>query len=156
MEITLNATERVDKSKTTKLELPKSLTGIEGLDDITIGGLPKNRPTLIVGKPGCGKTVMAMEFIINGIVKFNEPGVFMTFEEKTEELIMNIESFGYELNTLLTENKIYLEHLQIDQNEIQITGTYNIDGLFVRLEQAIKKVNARRMVLDSLDTLFSG
>ena len=143
-----------NKLKAPKFKFPKSLTGIEGLDDITTGGLPKNRPTLLLGNTGCGKTIMAMEFIVNGITMFNEPGVFMAFEEKTDELEMNVKSLGYDLRTHLAENKIYLEHANINRDEMVETGKYDIEGLFVRLEQAIKKVKAKRVVLDSLDTLF--
>ena len=145
-----------NKSKASNFIFPKSLTGIQGLDEITSGGLPKNRPTLLLGNTGCGKTIMAMEFLVNGIVKFNEPGVFMAFEEKTEELIVNVHSLGYELNKHLAENKIYLEHISINRAEVLETGKYSIEGLFVRLEQAINKVTATRVVLDSLDTLFYG
>jgi circadian clock protein KaiC len=148
--------QKVKKSKTSNFKFPKSLTGIQGLDDITTGGIPKNRPTLLLGNTGCGKTIMAMEFLINGIVKFNEPGIFMTFEEKTDELVLNVESLGFDLNTHLAENKIYLEHVEINREEIFETGKYNIEGLFVRLGQAIDKVKAKRVVLDSLDTLFYG
>src|SRR5688572_13923357 len=107
-----------NKSKVSNFIFPKSLTGIQGLDEITSGGLPKNRPTLLLGNTGCGKTIMAMEFLVNGIVKFNEPGVFMAFEEKTEELIVNVHSLGYELNRHLSENKIYLEHVSTNRAEI--------------------------------------
>lgn len=144
------------KLKATNFIFPKSLTGIQGLDEITTGGLPKNRPTLLLGNTGCGKTIMAMEFLVNGIAMLNEPGVFMAFEEKTEELIVNVNSLGYDLNKRLAENKIYLEHVQVNQDEILETGKYSIGGLFVRLEQAINKVKAKRVVLDSLDTLFYG
>lgn len=140
----------------TQFKLPKSLTGIEGLDDITTGGLPKNRPTLLLGNTGCGKTIMAMEFIVNGITMFDEPGVFMAFEEKTDELEMNVKSLGYDLRAHLAENKIYLEHVSVSRDEVVETGKYDMEGLFVRLEQAINKVKAKRVVLDSLDTLFYG
>src|ERR1035437_1021799 len=144
------------KSKKSNFIFPKSLTGIQGLDDITTGGLPKNRPTLLLGNTGCGKTIMAMEYIVNGIVMFNEPGVFMAFEEKTDELVVNVKSLGYDLDTHLANNKIYLEHVQLNRDEILETGKYDIEGLFVRLGQAIDKVKAKRVVLDSLDTLFYG
>ena len=144
------------KPQNTRFKLPKSLTGIEGLDDITTGGLPKNRPTLLLGNTGCGKTIMAMEFIVNGITMFDEPGVFMAFEEKTDELEMNVKSLGYDLKAHIAENKIYLEHVNISRDKAVETGKYDIEGLFVRLEQAIKKVKAKRVVLDSLDTLFYG
>lgn len=156
MENKLNSTEKINPIKTPKLELIKSRTGILGLDDITYGGIPKNRPTLLVGPIGSGKTVIALEYIINGIVMFNEPGVFMTFEEKADELLVNSATLGYDLGTLIDEKKVYLEHLHIDHNEIQETGKYNIEGLFLRLGQAIDKVKAKRVALDSLDTLFSG
>jgi circadian clock protein KaiC len=110
------------KSKTSNpiaigFKFPKSSTGIQGLDDITTGGLPKNRPTLLLGNTGCGKTIMAMEFLVNGIVMFDEPAVFMAFEEKTDELVLNVKSLGYDLDTHLANNKIYLEHVQVDRNE---------------------------------------
>jgi circadian clock protein KaiC len=135
--------------------LEKSPTGIKGLDEITFGGIPKNRPTLIVGGIGSGKTFLSMQFILKGISEFNEPGVFMTFEEKAQELMTNVSNLGYDLKKLVTDNKIYLEHLHIGQYEIQESGKYNIDGLFIRIEQAIKKTNAKRIVFDSLDSLFS-
>ena len=147
---------RIIKSKTSNFKFPKSITGIQGLDDITTGGLPKHRPTLLLGNTGCGKTIMAMEFLVNGIVMLNEPGVFMAFEEKTDELAVNVKSLGYDLDKHLSENKIYLEHVQVSSDEMLETGNYSIEGLFVRLEQAINKVNAKRVVLDSLDTLFYG
>jgi len=143
-----------DKSKASDFTFAKSLTGIQGLDDITMGGLPKNRPTLLLGNTGCGKTIMAMEFLINGIVIFDEPGVFMAFEEKAEELIVNVNSLGYDLKKHISENRLYLEHVQINQTQIFETGKYSIQGLFIRMEEAIDKVNAKRVVLDSLDTLF--
>jgi circadian clock protein KaiC len=143
-------------NKTSTLKLSKSLTGIHGLDDITTGGIPRNRPTLLLGNTGCGKTIMAVEFLVNGITLFDEPGVFMAFEEKTEELTANVRSLGYDLSTYVASNKIYLEHVQINRDEITEAGKYDIEGLFVRLQQAISKVKAKRVVLDSLDTLFYG
>lgn len=147
---------RGNKSKAVNFKFPKVLTGIQGLDDITMGGLPKNRPTLLLGNTGCGKTIMAMEFIVNGIVKYDEPAVFMAFEEKADELVMNVKSLGFNLDKHLADNRIYLEHVQVSREEILETGKYDIEGLFVRLEQAINKVKAKRVVLDSLDTLFYG
>ncbi len=149
----------MQKTKRTKkliFKFPKSITGIHGLDEITMGGLPKNRPTLLLGNTGCGKTILAMEFIVNGIVMFNEPGVFMAFEEDKEELILNVESLGYNLARHIAENNIYIEHVHISNDFVKETGSYNIEGLFVRLGQAIDKVKAKRVVLDSLDTLFYG
>ncbi len=147
--------ERKTTPKSANFEFPKSLTGIKGLDDITTGGLPKNRPTLLLGNTGCGKTIIAMEFLVNGIVLFDEPAVFMAFEEKTDELVLNVKSLGLNLEKHLANNKIYLEHVQLDR-EVLETGKYDIEGLFVRLGQAIDKVKAKRVVLDSLDTLFYG
>nr|WP_294937137.1 circadian clock protein KaiC [uncultured Flavobacterium sp.] len=147
---------KANKSKPANFIFPKSPTGIKGLDDITTGGLPKNRPTLVLGNTGCGKTIMAMEFLVNGILMSDEPGVFMAFEEKTDELAVNVKSLGYNLDKHVADNKIYLEHVQIDRDEIVETGKYDLDGLFVRLEYAIDKVKAKRVVLDSLDTLFYG
>ena len=145
-----------EKLKTNNYKFPKSKTGIPGLDDMTNGGIPKNRPTLLLGNTGSGKTIMAMEFLINGIVLFDEPGVFLAFEEQTDELMQNVESFEYNLAEHLANNKIYIEHLQINLDVIKETGKYDLEGLFVRLDQAIKKVNAKRVVLDSLDSLFYG
>ena len=138
-----------------RYKLMKSSTGIKGFDEITFGGLPLNRPTLLVGSIGSGKTFMAMEYIINGIEMYNEPGVFMTFEEKADELLENVSSLGYDINRFIENKTIYLEHLEIGSNISKEVGTYKIDGLFIRLEQAIDKVNAKRVVLDSLDTLFA-
>lgn len=148
--------QKVNKSNTVGFKFPKSPTGIPGLDDITTGGLPKNRPTLVLGNAGCGKTIMAMEFLINGIEMFDEPGVFMAFEEKTDELILNVESLGYDLNKLIANRKLYLEDVRINPDEIHHTGKYDLEGLFIRLGLAIDIVKAKRVVLDSLDALFSG
>ena len=137
-------------------KFPKSVTGIQGLDEITFGGLPKNRSTLLLGNTGVGKTIMAMEFLVNGIVMFDEPAVFLAFEEKKDELALNLKSMGYDLEDLTARNKIYIEQVRISQDEIVETGMYDLEGLFVRLEQAIYKVMAKRVVLDSLDKLFYG
>jgi circadian clock protein KaiC len=145
-----------EKSKTNNSKLPKSLTGIKGLDDIINGGLPKNRPTLVLGNTGCGKTIMAMEFLVNGIVLSDDPAVFMSFEEKKDELLLNLRSFDFNLESHLANNKIYIEHVPVDLNAIRETGNYSLEGLFVRLGQSIDKVKAKRVVLDSLDTLFYG
>ncbi|MGZ6555009.1 MAG: circadian clock protein KaiC [Bacteroidia bacterium] len=146
---------KIKRSKTSNFKFPKSITGIQGLDVITNGGIPKNRPTLIVGNAGCGKTIMAMEFLIRGIELFNEPAVFMTFEEKTEELVLNVRSLGFDIKKHLADNKMYLEYVKVNQDERE-AGKYDIEGLFVRLGQAIDRIKAKRVVLDSLDTLFFG
>jgi len=145
----------LQNNHTIENNLPKTLTGIVGFDDITFGGLPQKRSTLLVGSIGSGKTFMGLEFIINGVKKYNESGVFMTFEEKTEELIDNVSSLCNNLNGYIQEDKIYLEHLNIIHSEIQDSEKFNIDGLLLRLENAIIKVQAKRVVLDALDTLFA-
>jgi circadian clock protein KaiC len=136
--------------------LPKSLTGIIGLDEITEGGLPTGRPTLICGDAGCGKTLMSVEFIVRGAVQYNEPGVFIAFEEKSDELAMNVASLGFDLKKLQEEKKIKIDHVHIDRNEIEETGEYDLEGLFIRLGYAIDSIGAKRIVLDTLENLFSG
>jgi len=154
--ITNNTKEKViDKIINFEESLIKAPTGIKGFDEITFGGIPRNRPTLVVGGIGSGKTFFSMQFILKGITDFNEPGVFMTFEEKANELSTNVSNLGYDLKKLMVDNKIYLEHLQIGQYKMQESGKYNIDGLFVRIEEAIKRTGAKRIVFDSLDRLFS-
>src|SRR6185503_3834356 len=117
--------------------LSKTRTGIIGLDEITLGGIPQGRPTLVCGGPGCGKTLFSVEFLVNGATKFNEPGVFVTFEEKTEELVMNVASLGFDLEKLQDEKKIRIDHVHIERNEIEETGEYDLEGLFIRLEHSI-------------------
>jgi circadian clock protein KaiC len=147
---------KVNKSTKNNFNFPKSPTGIKGLDEITNGGIPKNRPTLLLGNTGCGKTIMSMEFLVNGIELFDEHAVFMAFEEKKDELTMNVKSMGYDLDTHIRNNKIHIEQVLIYPDEMRETGMYDLEGLFVRLEQAIYKVKAKRVVLDSIDTLFYG
>lgn len=136
--------------------LPKTPTGITGLDEITSGGLPRGRPTLICGEAGCGKTLMSLEFIIRGAIEFNEPGVFMAFEEKSDELAMNVASLGFDLKKLQTDKKVRVDHVHIDRTEIEETGEYDLEGLFIRLGHAIDSIGAKRVVLDTLENLFSG
>ena len=136
--------------------LPKTPTGITGLDEITSGGLPKGRPTLICGEAGCGKTLMSLEFIIRGAMEFNEPGVFMAFEEKSDELAMNVASLGFDLKKLQADKKVRVDHVHIDRTEIEETGEYDLEGLFIRLGHAIDSIGAKRVVLDTLENLFSG
>jgi circadian clock protein KaiC len=138
------------------LKLQKIPTGIKGFDEITEGGLLKNKSTIISGATGCGKTIMSMEFLIRGAMDFNDPGVFMSFEETEEELIDNMESLHFDLNNLIKSNKIYIEHLEIDGTQLIETGKYDLEGLFVRLQNAVGKVGAKRVVIDSLDALFNG
>lgn len=136
--------------------LPKSPTGIVGLDEVTSGGLPKGRPTLICGGPGCGKTLFSMEFLVRGALEFGEPGVFMAFEEKTDELTTNVASLGFDLQQLQHDKLIKLDHVRIERSEIEETGEYDLDGLFIRLGYAIDSIGARRVVLDTIENLFSG
>ena len=139
-----------------KQTLPKTPTGINGLDEITEGGLPKARPTLICGEAGSGKTLFSIEFIVNGATKFNEPGVFIAFEEKSDELSTNVASLGYDLEKLIAQKKIRIDHVHIDRSEIEETGEYDLEGLFIRLGHAIDSIGAKRVVLDTIENLFSG
>ena len=136
--------------------LQKTRTGITGLDEITVGGLPKGRPTLVCGGPGSGKTLMGIEFIVNGASQFDEPGVIMAFEEKAEELETNVASLGFDLVKLQKENKIKIDYVHVDKAEIQETGEYDLSGLFIRLAHAIDSIKAKRVVLDTIENLFSG
>ena len=129
---------------------------LHGLDEITNGGLPKGRPTLICGGPGCGKTLMAMEFVVRGATLYNEPGVFMAFEEKAEELTINVASLGFDLEKLQKNKKLRLDYVHIDRSEIEETGEYDLEGLFIRLEHAINSIGAKRVVLDTIENLFAG
>ena len=134
---------------------PKSPTGIQGLDEITGGGLPKGRPTLIVGGPGCGKTLLGMEFIVRGATQFNEAGVFMAFEEAAKDLIQNVASLGFDLNDLIARKQMVLDSVQIDRSEIRESGEYDLEGLFIRLGLAIDSIGAKRVVLDTIESLFA-
>ena len=136
--------------------LPKAPTGIEGFDEITFGGLPRGRPTLIAGNAGCGKTLFAMEFLARGAIQYNEPGVMVTFEETEQELIKNFASLGFDLSTLIKQKKLAFDYISIERSEIEETGEYNLEGLFVRLDYAIKSINAKRIVLDTIEALFAG
>ncbi len=136
--------------------LPKVMTGIQGLDEVTFGGLPKGRPTLVCGGAGCGKTVFAMEFLCRGAAQYNEPGVFMAFEEKEKDLSENFASLGFDLPALVKAKKIAIDHVRIERNEIEETGEYDLEGLFVRLSSAIDSIGAKRVVLDTIEALFSG
>ncbi|WP_018612124.1 circadian clock protein KaiC [Segetibacter koreensis] len=136
--------------------LPKTPTGIVGLDEITEGGIPTARPTLICGAAGSGKTLFSIEFIVKGALEFNEPGVFMAFEEKAEELSLNVASLGFDLEALQRNNLIKVDHVHIERSEIEETGEYDLDGLFIRLGYAIDSIGAKRVVLDTIENLFSG
>lgn len=135
--------------------LQKERTGIPGFDEITLGGLPAGRPTLVCGSAGAGKTLFAMEFLVRGATLFNEPGVFMSFEENDEELTRNVASLGFDLNQLIADKKLLLDYVFIERSEIEETGEYDLEGLFLRLGHAIDTIGARRVVLDTLEALFS-
>ncbi len=133
----------------------KASTGIHGLDEITGGGLPQGRPTLLCGSAGCGKTLLAMEFLVRGATEFGEPGVFFAFEETADELTQNVKSLGFDLAELEAQNKLSLEHIRIERSEIEEAGEFDLDGLFIRLGLAIDTIGAKRVVLDTLETLFA-
>src|SRR5262245_52672923 len=138
------------------LTLPKTPTGIDGLDEITGGGLPQGRPTLVCGSAGCGKTLLAMEFLVRGALQYGEPGVFMSFEETAEELAANVRSLGFDVERLAKDGQLLIDHVRVERSEIEETGDYDLEGLFVRLGYAIDSIGAKRVVLDTLESLFSG
>ena len=137
-------------------ELAKTRTGIQGLDEITQGGLPQGRPTLVCGGPGSGKTLLALTFLVNGAERFGEPGVLMTFEENEEEITSDVASLGFDLGRLVEARKLVVDYVRVERGEIEETGEYDLQGLFVRLEHAIRSVGARRVVLDTIESLFAG
>jgi len=137
-------------------EFEKIPSGIKGLDDITRGGLPKGRPSLVSGGPGCGKTLFAMEFIARGITEYGDPGVFIAFEEKIDDLKKNFKSMGFDLDDLVRRKKLVLDHITVDRSEIEETGEYDLEGLFIRLGSMIDEVGAKRVAIDTLEALFSG
>jgi circadian clock protein KaiC len=136
--------------------LKKAATGISGFDEITGGGLPKGRPALVCGAAGCGKTLFATEFLAHGARRFNEPGVFLAFEETPDELAKNVASLGFDLDRLVRQKKLLVDYVHIERSEVQETGEYDLEGLFIRLNHAIDSIGAKRVVLDTLEALFSG
>ncbi len=149
--------QKSNKTKQTEIfKFPKTPTGVEGLDEITEGGFPKGRPTLICGGAGCGKTLLSMQFIIKGITEYEEPGVFMSFEEPSKDLSLNVQSLGFDLEKLKKEKKLVIDHVRVERSEIEEAGEYDLDGLFVRLGHAIDTIKAKRVVLDTIESLFSG
>jgi circadian clock protein KaiC len=142
--------------KTSNTNLQKSPTGIQGFDEITAGGLPTGRPTLVCGGAGCGKTLFGIEFLVRGATQFNEPGIFMSFEETNKELITNVVSLGFDLEDLIKNKKIVLDHVHIERSEIEETGEYDLEALFIRLGYAIDSIGAKRVVLDTIESLFAG
>lgn len=142
-------------TETNQLALPKAPTGIAGFDLISGGGLPKGRPTLVCGSAGSGKTLFAMEFLVKGITQYDEPGVFIAFEETRSDLTQNVASLGFSLPDLINQNQLVIDHISINRAELEQTGDYDLDGLFVRLDYAIRKINAKRVVLDTIEILFA-
>lgn len=136
--------------------LPKCLTGINGLDEITLGGLPRGRPTLVCGGAGCGKTLLGIEFLVRGATLFGEPGVCISFEETAGELTSNVESLGFNLATLVRQKKLAIDHIQVERNLIEETGEYDLEALFVRIGHAVDAIGAKRVLLDSVEALFAG
>ncbi len=136
--------------------LTKASTGIGGFDAITLGGLPAGRPSLVCGAAGCGKTLFAVTFLVNGATRYDEPGVFMSFEERAEDLAANVASLGYDLDGMVAEGKLAIDHVRVERSEIEESGEYDLEGLFVRLGYAVDSIGAKRVVLDTIETLFSG
>lgn len=136
--------------------LPKTPSGIVGLDEVTDGGFPKGRPILICGSAGCGKTLFGIQFLAKGITDYNEPGVFMSFEESKKDLSTNVRSLGLDLDKLVAGKKLYVDHVKVERSEIEETGEYDLEGLFIRLNHAIDSVGAKRVVLDTIESLFGG
>jgi len=152
---------RPKPTKSAKLEilpvgLPKFPTGIHGLDEITLGGLPQGRPTLVCGGAGCGKTLLGLEFLVRGATQFNEPGVCLSFEETAEELASNVASLGFDLTDLIKRKKLLIDHVYLDRTLIEETGEYDLEALFVRLGHAVDSIGAKRVLLDSVEALFAG
>jgi len=145
------------KRKTAEFtSLPKAPTGIPGLDEVSFGGLPRGRTTIVCGGPGCGKTMLGLEFVVRGAMQYNEPGVVLAFEETVGEMTRNVASLGFDLDGLVRRKKLFMEYIHIEPREIQETGEYDLEGLFIRLQHAVKTVGAQRVMLDTLEALFSG
>ena len=147
---------KTESLKGNGFQLQKCLTGIKGFDEITEGGLPKNRITLVSGGPGAGKTLLGIDFLVNGVMKYKERGVFMSFEETEVELYEDVASLNLDLYDLVAKKEIAFEHVLLSRSDIQDKGEFNLEGLFVRLELAIDAIGAKRVVLDSIESLFVG
>jgi circadian clock protein KaiC len=135
--------------------ISKSLTGIDGFDDLTLGGVPTGRPTLVCGSAGCGKTLFATTFLIHGARDYDEPGVFVTFEERPGDIVSNVASLGFALDKLVGDQKIAFEYVTLERSELEEAGDYDLEGLFLRIESAIDSIGAKRIVLDTIESLFS-
>src|SRR3984957_16465211 len=156
MQATAGKSSAIQKKNIESPSLPKAPTGIQGLDEITNGGFPRGRPTLVCGSAGAGKTLLAMEFLVRGATQFNEPGVFMAFEETAAELTENVRSLGFDLDELVREKKLAIDFVRLEGSENDETGDYDLEGLFIRLGAAIDSIGAKRVVLDTIENLFSG
>lgn len=146
----------MDDAKFKHAQLLKAATGIDGLDAITEGGLPAGRPTLLCGAVGCGKTLFGVTFLVEGALRFEEPGVLMSFEERPEDIYANVESLGYNLPSLIASKKLVVDQVKIERGETEESGAYDLEGLFVRLGYAIDRIGAKRVVLDTIENLFAG
>ncbi len=142
--------------RSTPVPLAKLPTGISGLDEITNGGLPRGRPTLVCGSAGCGKSLLGIEFLVRGAIEFNEPGVLMTFEESADDIKKNVASLGFDLDDLIRRKKLHIDYVRVERSEIEENGEYDLEGLFVRLGYAVKQTGAKRVMLDTIEALFSG
>src|SRR5689334_21061030 len=154
-----NSNEPTRTAKKKKLPgggVVKSPTGIRGFDELTGGGLPCGRPSLVCGGPGCGKTLFALEFLVRGAVEYGEPGLFVSFEERPEDIQTNVASLGFNLAQLIKDKQLLVDHVRVERAEIEETGDYDLDGLFIRIGHAIDTIGARRIVLDTIESLFSG
>jgi circadian clock protein KaiC len=144
----------MSSNKNSAVVFPKCPTGIDGFDEITGGGLPKGRPTLIYGGPGCGKTLLSMEFLVRGALEYNEPGVFISFEEPEKDLIQNVDSFGWDIEELINQKKLFIDYIRIERGEIEETGDFDLEALFIRIASAAESVGAKRIALDTLESIF--
>jgi circadian clock protein KaiC len=136
--------------------LPKAPTGIEGLDEVTGGGLPRSRTTLVCGSAGCGKTLFGVEFLVRGALRYSEPGVCLAFDEAAEKLALNVRSLGFDLREFAKRKKLLVDHIRVERSEIEEAGEYNLDVLFIRLAHAVRTIHAKRVVLDGVDSRLAG
>src|SRR3984885_8259586 len=136
--------------------LQKAPTGIAGLDEITGGGLPQGRTTIVCGGPGCGKTMLGIEFLVRGALEFNEPGVLMAFEETPQDIASNVASLGFDIEDLAAEKKLFLDYISVEPSEMAETGDYDLEGLFIRLQNAVEAIGAKRVMFDTVEALFTG
>ena len=150
------STARTSNDNSKKMPLPKTCSGVDGLDEILEGGFPKGRPVLVCGSAGCGKSLFGLQFLVKGALDHNETGVLMTFEETAKDVTENVKSLGFDLEKLVAEKKIRIDHVRIERSEIEETGEYDLEGLFVRLNYAIDTIGAKRVVLDTIEALFAG